>query len=94
MIILADLANNTAALNIGGILAAFTILPFLFIALAIAINIWIIRAICKYMAKQNAKAFDYDYLAKKIAEEVNKKATHTEQTKEHKPAENTAEETV
>lgn len=30
----------------------------------------IIRATCRYQAKKNAEAFDYDYLAKRTAEEV------------------------
>lgn len=46
------------------------LLAFLILALNIAGSILIIRAICKYMARQNANAFDYDYLAERTAEEV------------------------
>ena len=35
-----------------------------------AIYIFVIRSICKYMAKQNAEAFDYDFMAARTAEEI------------------------
>ena len=42
----------------------------LLVSLKIIIYILIIRAICKYQAKKNAEAFDYDYLAERVAEEI------------------------
>ena len=39
----------------------------------IVLLIIIIRAICKYLAKETANAFQYDYLAKRIAEETCKR---------------------
>lgn len=35
-----------------------------------AIYIFMIRSICKYMAKQNAEAFDYNFMAARTAEEI------------------------
>ena len=61
---------------------AMPILIILLIALRIAITILIIRLICQYMAKQNAKAFDYDYLAEQTAKEVYKKLMIIERQKE------------
>lgn len=52
------------------LIMAMPILIILILALKIAITILIIRLICQYMAKQNAKAFDYDYLAERTAAEV------------------------
>ena len=34
---------------------------------------FVIKAICRYQAKENAKAFDYDYLAIRTAEETCKR---------------------
>lgn len=38
-------------------------------AAIIALNILIIQLICKFMAKKNAEAFDYDRMAQAIADE-------------------------
>lgn len=48
----------------------FLLLPLLILALVILVNILIIRAICDYLAKQNAREFDYDYLAYRTAKEI------------------------
>lgn len=58
------------------------ILIILILALKIAITILVIRLICQYMAKQNAKAFDYDYLAERTAAEVCQRMMIIERQKE------------
>ena len=52
------------------IISAMPLLIILIVALRIAITILIIRLICQYLAKQNAKEFDYDYLAERTAEQI------------------------
>lgn len=49
------------------------LIALLCIAAPFAVWFFIIRTICKYAAKENAKAFDYDYLAQRIAEETIKR---------------------
>lgn len=41
--------------------------------LYIALSLFIICAICEHMARKNAQAFNYEYLARKIADEIYKK---------------------
>ena len=67
------------------------ILIVLIIALKIAVTILIIRLICQYMAKQNARAFDYDYLAKRTAEEIYKKNLNGKRNSAYKGATGSAE---
>lgn len=57
----------------------------------ILIYIFVIRAICKYMAKQNAEAFNYDYLAIRIAEETCKRLMIIEGQKAYRAATPAAE---
>lgn len=64
------------------LIMAMPILIILILALKIAITILIIRLICQYMAKQNAKAFDYDYLAERTAAEVCQRMMIIERQKE------------
>ena len=56
------------------------------IAAAIPIAIWVlvVRAICKHAAKKNAEAFNYDYLANKIADEIYKRLMIIEKQKSNK----------
>ena len=61
---------------------AMPILIILILALKIAITILVIRLICQYVAKQNAKAFDYDYLAERTAAEVCQRMMIIERQKE------------
>ena len=64
------------SLILGGIGTIIVIL-----AIEIVIAVLIIRAICKYMAKKNAEAFDYDRLATRTAEEVCKRLMIIEKQK-------------
>ena len=57
----------------------------------VLIYILIIRAICKYTAKQNAEAFNYDYLAIRIAEETCKRLMIIEGQKAYSAATHAAE---
>lgn len=70
------------------LIRAIPIIIILALALKIAITILVIRLICQYMAKENAKAFDYDYLAERTAAEVCKRMMIIERQKEtaHKGA--------
>ncbi len=59
------------------------VLKWLVIALvAIVVLYFVIRAICRYQARQNAKSFDYDYLAERTAEEICKRLALIERQKE------------
>lgn len=60
----------------------FLLLPLLILALVILVNILIIRAICDYLAKQNAREFNYDYLAYRTAEEICQRMAIIERQKE------------
>ena len=55
---------------IGNIITWIIIWGIIRTGIAITGVVFIIRAICKYQAKKNAEAFNYDYLAKRIAEET------------------------
>ncbi len=57
-----------------------------------AIYIFIIRTICKYMAKQNSKSFDYDFMARRTAEEICKRMLLIEKQKNNKVIEEEEEE--
>ena len=54
---------------------------------------FVIRATCKYQAKKNAETFDYEYLAKRIAEETCKRLAilKNQNTTEYKDASNMGE---
>lgn len=68
--------------NIMTILTLLEIMKWLIIALvAIVVLYFVIRATCRYQARQNAKAFDYDYLAERTAEEVCKRLVIIEKQK-------------
>ena len=73
------------------IVIAMPILIILIIALKSAITILIIRLICQYMAKQNARAFDYDYLAERTAEELYKRYLNEKGNSAYKDATGSAE---
>ena len=45
----------------------------LILGVAAIVLYFVIRATCKYQAKQNAEAFDYDYLAERTAAEICKR---------------------
>ena len=64
------------------LIRAMPIIIILTLAIKIAITILVIRLICQYMAKQNANAFDYDYLAERTAAEVCKRMMIIERQKE------------
>lgn len=64
------------------------------IAIPILIHIAIIQAICKYMAKQNSKSFDYDFMARRIAEEVCKRLLLIEKQKNNRITDTEAQETT
>lgn len=73
-------------------LSALAIILLLISPISIVlIYILIIRAICKYMAKQNAEAFNYDYLAIRIAEETCKRLMIIEGQKAYRAATPAAE---
>lgn len=58
------------------------ILIWLIITLIVIIVLFfVIRAICKYQARENARAFDYDYLAERTAEEICKRLMIIERQK-------------
>lgn len=65
----------------GGFILLMICIPAIILALVVLIWILIIRAICKYMARKNAEAFDYDYLAERIAEETCKRMMIIENSK-------------
>ena len=69
------------------------ILKWLIIALVVIVVLYfVIRATCRYQAKENAKAFDYDYLAERTAAEICQRLMIIEaQKKEHKGATPSAE---
>ena len=67
--------------SIINIFLAMPVLALLVLALYVAVIILIIRLICQYAAKQNAKEFDYDYLAQRTAEAVCKRMKIMEQEK-------------
>lgn len=56
--------------SIDQILCFFIGLAILGFIIKTLIYVFIIRAICKYMAKQNAEVFDYDFMAARTAEEI------------------------
>lgn len=56
-------------------------LPLIVVAIAILINILIIRGVCKYIAKQSTKELNYDYLANRTAEEICKRMMIIEKQK-------------
>ena len=56
------------ALN--GLLAGLMIYMIVAPIIAIVILVFVVRTIIKYAAKENAKAFHYDELARKIASEI------------------------
>lgn len=59
------------------------ILKWLIIALVVIVVFYfVIRATCRYQARQNAKEFDYDYLAERTAAEVCKRMMIIERQKE------------
>ena len=68
------------------LIMAMPILIILVLAIKIAVTILIIRLICQYMAKQNANAFDYDYLAERTAAEVCKRMMIIEGQKAYRAA--------
>lgn len=75
--------------NIMTILTLLEIMKWLIIALVVIVVLYfVIRATCRYQARQNAKAFDYDYLAERTAAEVCKRMMIIERQKEtaHKGA--------
>ena len=63
------------------ILTAVIIALIIYTAIGMII-FFIIRATCKYQAKKNAEAFNYDYLAKRIAEETCKRLIIIEKQKQ------------
>ena len=67
------------------------IIPLLILVVTILINVFIIRTICDYLAKQNAKAFDYDRLENRTAEEICKRMMIIERQKACNAATNSAE---
>lgn len=67
------------SLILGGIGTFIVIL-----AIEIVVAILIIRAICNYMAKKNAEAFNYDKLATRTAEEVCKRLMIIENQKKER----------
>lgn len=72
--------------TIDDIATAILIMKILFwvviISILGSILYFVIRATCRYQARQNAKAFDYDYLAERTAEEVCKRMVILEKQKE------------
>ena len=69
--------------NIMTILTLLEIMKWLIIALVVIVVLYfVIRATCRYQARQNAKAFDYDYLAEKTAAEICKRMMIIERQKE------------
>ena len=56
--------------NFGSLLLCFALIRLLIFIIEIALFILIVRLICQYQAKENARAFDYEYLAQCIAEEI------------------------
>ena len=67
--------------SVGSFILLMICIPAIALALVVLISILIIRAICKYMARKNAEAFDYDYLAERIAEETCKRMMIIENSK-------------
>lgn len=58
------------------------VLKWLFFALIAIVGLYfVIRAICRYQAKENARAFDYDYLAERTAAEICKRLAIMEKQK-------------
>ena len=72
------LAEASAA---GALWLAVLLIPVIVLAVVILIWVLIIRLICQYMARKNAEAFDYDYLAERIAEETCKRMLLIERQK-------------
>ena len=72
-------------INIISRIMLLKILKWLVIAAVVGIILFfVIRATCKYQARKNAEAFDYDYLAERIAEETCKRLMIIEKQKEMK----------
>lgn len=73
-------------MNIGDMITTWLllrVLKWLIIALVVIVVLYfVIRATCRYQARQNAKAFDYDYLAEKTAAEICKRMMIIERQKE------------
>lgn len=79
--ILADILETLE--NIETAIVLMKILIFIVIAGVTGIILYFtIRASCRYQARQNAKEFDYDYLAERTAEEVCKRLMLIERQKE------------
>lgn len=58
------------------------VLKWLFFALIAIVGLYFVtRAICRYQAKENARAFDYDYLAERTAAEICKRLAIMEKQK-------------
>lgn len=69
--------------NMMTILTLLEVLKWLIIALVVIVVLYfVIRATCRYQARQNARTFDYDYLAERAAEEVCKRLVILEKQKE------------
>ena len=56
--------------NLGSLILWAVLIRLLIFIIEIAVFILIVRLICQYQAKENARAFDYEYLAQCIAEEI------------------------
>lgn len=53
----------------------FAFIRLLIFAVEIVLFVLIVRLICQYQAKKNASAFEYEYLAQCVAEELRKEKT-------------------
>ena len=69
------------------------VLKWLIITLVVfVVSYFVIRAICRYQAKENAKYFDYDYLAERTAEEICQRMIVLEKQKTKTESKETTEE--
>ncbi len=63
--------------NMINVIGGLIVVKILFVLLVIAIFILVIRLICQYQAKMNAREFDYGYLAECIAKEMKRDQVDT-----------------
>ena len=72
--------------NIESIIVAVILIQILLYAIAFLGIILIIRLICQYQARENAKAFDYEYMAECVANQMSQshRKTTTEESADSK----------
>lgn len=63
--------------NIRSIILAVVLIKGLLLAIEILVIILIIRLICQYQARENSKAFDYEYMAECIANQMSQSHSKT-----------------